>query len=374
MPVLSCGLMRSMHSWQDQPLATIPDRSQDELVRVIETAFDCGITHFETARGYGSSERQLGEILTRYERDSFILQTKVRPDDDSARFTVNVEDSLARLNTQRVNLLTLHGINDYHSLWQACRPGGCLCAARKLQQQGRVDWVGFSGHGETRVIVEAINHGEDGGFDFVNIHWYAIWQQNTPALEAAAAHDMGVFIISPTDKGGMLQTPSEKISALSRPLSPLQFNDLFCLQRPEVHTLSVGAAHPDDFRAHLDILADISDKELVDNVYLKWQQAMQESCRVDRPDAHWQKLPCWDKIPGYMNISFTLWLYNLARGWGLVEYARQRYRKLGVDMPWVRGNNCTCAKDYDLSKVARSIGMSGEKLAVILAQAHDLLH
>ena len=113
MPVLSCGLMRSMFSWQDMPCSGIPDYRRHELAEVVGSALKCGINHLETARGYGSSERQLGPILAGYARDSFILQTKVRPEDDPDRFTANVEDSLDRLGQKRVDLLALHGINDH---------------------------------------------------------------------------------------------------------------------------------------------------------------------------------------------------------------------------------------------------------------------
>jgi predicted aldo/keto reductase-like oxidoreductase len=49
---------------------------------------------------------------------------------------------------------------------------------------------------------------------------------------------MGVFIISPNDKGGKLYDPPAKLVDLCPPLTPMQFNALYCLARPQVHTLS----------------------------------------------------------------------------------------------------------------------------------------
>ena len=43
---------------------------------------------------------------------------------------------------------------------------------------------------------------------------------------------MGVFIISPNDKGGKLYEPPPKLTELCAPLTPMQFNDLYCLARP----------------------------------------------------------------------------------------------------------------------------------------------
>lgn len=130
MPVLSCGLMRSMYSWQDVEVGSIPESQQQELAELVDSALKNGITHFETARGYGSSERQLAKVLEKHARDSFILQTKVAPEDDPDRFTANVEDSLERLGQERVDLLALHGINDYRSLRAAALPPPAGCRSR----------------------------------------------------------------------------------------------------------------------------------------------------------------------------------------------------------------------------------------------------
>jgi len=373
MPVLSCGLMRSMYSWQDLPDSSIPKSRQQELADVVDSALKIGITHLETARGYGSSERQLAKILAKYPRDSYILQTKVGLDDDPDRFTANVQDSLDRIGQKRLDLLALHGINDHRSLWQACRPGGCLAAARRLQEQGKVNWIGFSGHGDVQIILSAIAHKGDGGFDYMNLHWYTIFQRNSTALAAATERNMGVFIISPTDKGGMLQHPSEKLCELSGSLTPMQFNGLFCLQRPGIHTISVGAACPGDFEDHLRMLPLLEDHDLVSDIYRKWEQAMEEGCGYFRPDTLWRKLPSWDQTPGYMNIGFILWLYNLARGWDLLEFARIRYRLLGLEMSWVAGNDAGDVRRYDLTETAGQAGLSAGELTVMLEDAHALL-
>jgi len=72
----------------------------------------------------------------------------------------------------------------------------------------------------------------------------------------AKKYDLGVFIISPTDKGGHLHTPSKKMLELCKPLHPIVFNDLFCLRNQNVHTLSVGIAKEADFDLHLENLVE----------------------------------------------------------------------------------------------------------------------
>ena len=157
------------------------------LDRMLET----GLIHLETARGYGVSERQIGQAFADRPgvREQLILQTKIEPKPTAAEFVAEFEDSLARLGVDRVELLALHGVNTpEHVAW--CRqPDGCLAAARRLQAQGRVGHVGFSTHGELPTILDAIELPVHGGFDYVNLHWYFIRRENEPAI--AAAHGAG---------------------------------------------------------------------------------------------------------------------------------------------------------------------------------------
>ena len=60
MPVLSLGGMRFQQSWSDLPAEQITDASQTNLLLTLQRAVDHGFHHVETARHYGSSERQLG--------------------------------------------------------------------------------------------------------------------------------------------------------------------------------------------------------------------------------------------------------------------------------------------------------------------------
>jgi len=251
MPVFSCGGMRYQHKWQDVPLDEVPEENQANLEATIRRAVELGIYHIETARGYGSSERQLGVVLPTLPRDRIIVQTKIQPTADPADFVQHVHESLDRLQLDYVDLLGLHGINNHRLFWYATRPGGCLAAARELQKQGKVRHVGFSSHGPPELVRDVVAWDGDGGFDYANLHWYYIYQKNWDAIQLAAQRDMGVFIISPSDKGGMLYKPPPKLVDLCKPLHPLVFNCLWCLSHPEVHTLSIGASRPADFDLQL---------------------------------------------------------------------------------------------------------------------------
>src|SRR3954463_4998608 len=126
MPVFSCGGMRYQHKWQDVPLSEGPPENQANLEATIRRSIEVGINHIETARGYGSSERQLGLILPKFPREKLIVQTKIEPCEDPDTFTRYFEESLERLQLNHVELLSLHGINDAKGVEYSLRPGGCL--------------------------------------------------------------------------------------------------------------------------------------------------------------------------------------------------------------------------------------------------------
>jgi uncharacterized protein len=370
MPVFSCGGMRYQYKWQDVPSDQIPPDNQGNLEATIRQAVDLGMNHIETARGYGSSEMQLGQILPTLPREKLIVQTKVSPCADPQEFLQTFEKSLAYLQLDYVDLLGLHGINTPELLEQSIRPGGCLEVARKLQAQGKVRFIGFSTHGPTDVIVQAIATNQ---FDYVNLHWYYINQVNWPAIAAAQHHDMGVFIISPSNKGGLLYEPSQKLVDLCAPLSPMVFNDLFCLSHPQVHTLSIGAARPQDFDEHLKTLGYLDQAaDLLPPIIERLEQAAIAQLGAEWMHTWHHGLPKPEDTPGEVSIHTILWLRNLAISYDLVEYGKMRYNLLGNGGHWFPGKRAEHLEDLDL-RPCLAHSPHAEKIPQFLAEAHQLL-
>jgi hypothetical protein len=370
MPMFSCGGMRYQHKWQDVPPAEIPAANQQNVEAIVHRAFALGINHIETARGYGTSEMQLGMVLPQLPRDQLIVQTKVVVQDTPQKFRQTFEQSLRLLQLDYVDLLSVHGINLDEHLAACTAPGGLLDVIRQLQAQGKVRYVGFSTHGPTDLIVRAI---ETNQFDYVNLHWYYINQLNWPAIEAAHQHDMGVFIISPADKGGHLHTPPTKLVNLCQPLSPMVFNDLFCLSHPQVHTLSLGAARPSDFDEHLKTL-DLLNR--ADEILPLIIQRLEQTGIDTFGEAWWKNwykgLPKPEETPDRLNIPIILWLRNLALAYDMTEYAKARYNLLGAASHWFPGARADRINERELRSLLQHSPFA-DCIPQILRETHALL-
>jgi len=125
--------------------AALASVEQEVADRSIQEALDAGINHFDVAASYGDAELRLGPWMPRI-RDRIFLATKTGERSRETAWS-QINASLERLQTERLDLLQLHAVGDLEDLDRAVGPGGALEAATRAVDEGLVGAVGITGHG-----------------------------------------------------------------------------------------------------------------------------------------------------------------------------------------------------------------------------------
>lgn len=323
--------------------------SATQMEHTLQRAFDLGINHIETAQGYGQSEAFIGQVWRNLDFSGLVgrsphITTKLTPQQNPHHWAPLLEKSLERLGCGQVDCLAVHGINlPEHLQW--LEEGG-FQALGELQRQGLFRYLGFSSHGALELILRAIATGQ---FQFANIHYYYFFQRHQEVLKAAAAKNLGIFIISPADKGGQLHHPPDRLRELCEPRSPLAFNYRFLLGDRRITTLSYGARNSQE----LDWLATFFQGHSPGEPWFGGtEQAiahtlethLQDTLGTDLCGQCYRCLPCPEEI----HIPEVLRLRNLSQGYGMKGFGEYRYRMFenaGHWFPGRRGDRCTDCGD-----------------------------
>jgi aryl-alcohol dehydrogenase-like predicted oxidoreductase len=135
-------------------------RDPEEAVRIVHEAIDAGVNFFDNAWEYhdGRSEEVLGRAL-QGRRDAVFLMTKVCTHGRKADVAMNqLDDSLRRLRTDHLDLWQVHECiydNDPDLHFAA---GGVIEALTKAKEQGKVRFVGFTGHKDPSIHLAMLRH------------------------------------------------------------------------------------------------------------------------------------------------------------------------------------------------------------------------
>jgi aryl-alcohol dehydrogenase-like predicted oxidoreductase len=220
MPIVTLGTMRFQQSWGQQikDMDEINARGQENLLAIMRhSIYNLGMNHVECARGYGSSELQVGAALQKLysegivKREDLIIQTKVGAM-NVTDFRDTLEKSFATLQVDYVDLFSFHGLNlQYHYDLIFNNPNGenLIDIAKEYQAKGKIRHIGFSSHAQPCFIRKCI---ETEVFEYANVHYHAFGSYtasgggefggNKDIIRLMKEKDMGVFVISPYDKGG----------------------------------------------------------------------------------------------------------------------------------------------------------------------------
>ncbi|HTL52517.1 MAG TPA: aldo/keto reductase [Planctomycetota bacterium] len=370
-PVFTLGAMR--FPTKRQPDGTPgPKDGIDNAIATIVKAVELGINHIETARGYGTSEELVGYAMPHLKRKQIIVTTKIGPTDTAAQFEKNLNESLTRMKCDWIDNLDIHGINNQALFDQTFKKDGCMEVVERALKDGRIRHIGFSTHAPLDIILKTIN---TNAFESINVHYYFFNQRNRPAVDLAMQKDMGVLIISPTDKGGLLHKPSPELAALVKPFTAIGINARWTMCQPGVTTLTLGAGTPQEYAEQIAVAdgpAKLTGEETA--VLANVDKTLRGKLGATWCSNCWECLPC----PESITIPEILRMRNLTLGLGMGEFGKYRYNMFEQAGHWFPGNQATkctdcgdcnprCPEKLDIPKLIREtheilVGDKGKRL------------
>jgi aryl-alcohol dehydrogenase-like predicted oxidoreductase len=141
--------------------------SNDEATRIVRTAVDHGINFMDNCWDYneGLSETRMGNALTDGYRNKVFLMTKIDGRDEKTA-TAQLEESLKRLKTDRVDLLQIHEIIRMEDPRRVFASGGAIEALVEAKKAGKIRFIGFTGHKSSDIHLSMLKTADDHGFRF----------------------------------------------------------------------------------------------------------------------------------------------------------------------------------------------------------------
>jgi predicted aldo/keto reductase-like oxidoreductase len=124
-----------------------PDLAESESIRIIHSAIDNGINFLDNCWDYngGESEVRVGKALRDGYRQQAFVMTKIDGRDRKSAAS-QIEDSLRRLQTDRIDLMQFHEIIRMDDPDRIFAPAGAVEAVLEAKKQGKLRYIGFTGH------------------------------------------------------------------------------------------------------------------------------------------------------------------------------------------------------------------------------------
>ena len=177
-----------------------PELRESESIRIIRTGLDEGINFLDNCWDYngGASETRMGKALRDGYRQRAFLMTKIdgRDKKSAAR---QIEESLRRLETDRIDLLQFHEIIRMDDPDRVFASGGAMEAALEAKKAGKIRYIGFTGHKSPEIHLKMLNTAASHQFRFdtvqmplnvMDAHYDSFEKKVLPVL---LQHEIGVL-------------------------------------------------------------------------------------------------------------------------------------------------------------------------------------
>jgi uncharacterized protein len=187
--------------------------SEQDAIRIVRTGLDEGINFLDNCWDYngGVSEDRMGKALQDGYRQKAFLMTKIdgRTGAEAQR---QLEQSLVRLKTDHIDLLQIHEVIRMSDPEQAFQPGNVVDVLKQARKEGKIRFIGFTGHKSPEMHLHMIDTADKHGFTFDTVqmpvnaldeHFDSFQQKIIPA---AQKRGMAVLGMKPLANGAILKT------------------------------------------------------------------------------------------------------------------------------------------------------------------------
>jgi aryl-alcohol dehydrogenase-like predicted oxidoreductase len=193
--------------------------TEDEAIRVIRTALDEGINFLDNCWDYngGVSEQRMGKALEDGYRQKAFLMTKIdgRTGAEARR---QLEQSMARLKTDHIDLVQIHEVIRMTDAELAFQPGNVIDVLKQARKDGKIRFIGFTGHKSPAMHQNMIESADRHGFKFdtmqmpvnaLDHHYDSFGQQLIPV---AQKHGIAVLGMKPLSNAAILKAGTMTIT------------------------------------------------------------------------------------------------------------------------------------------------------------------
>ena len=255
---------------------------EQTVERVINGALDAGLNVIDTAECYVDSEEKIGKTVA-HRRKEYFLFTKCGHDKDGdhwnpKKMAEQIDRSLKRLRTDRVDLLQLHSCTE-----EQLRQGDVIGVLRRARDAGKTRFIGYSGDGPAALYAV-----QSGAFDTLQISVSIADQEALElVLPAAKAKNAGVIAKRPIANAIWKQAskPDPYYVPYWERLHQLDYDFLredsgqdiatalrFTLSVDGVHTAIVGTTKPDRWKENANLLGSGPlDRPRFDAIRSRWK-------------------------------------------------------------------------------------------------------
>ena len=298
---------------------------RDLAIPMIHRAFEAGVNYIDSAVFYcnDDSQRVVGEALKGW-RDKIVVSTKNHHYDkkDKKTWWTNLENSLARLQVESLDIYNFHGLNWNAFTENVDGPDGFYKEMLKARDQGLIKHISFSFHDTCDNLVKLV---DTGMFESVTCQYNLLDRSNERGIEHAHASSMGVVIMGPVGGGRLGETGGSMASMLPGGIASTPELALrFVMANPNV---TVALSGMTTMQHVVENVATANRGEKLSPAELAAVQTAMEQLKK-MADLYCTGCGYCKPCPNGVAIPDIFRMANLSRVYGATAAARSEYKRL----------------------------------------------